>query len=167
VETSSSNLDHRLRIAGPVFAFGSAIHIADHLRRGQASISDTLYALGNTAVVVQVVTITLIATRHRFASTVAAVAGPVLAIGFLAAHWLPHWSAVSDPVWEVMSYRWFSVVASISEIIGAAWVGGTGIAIALRDVQAVGATAPAMWANEGEAHNIKQVTKSPAEPDIS
>ncbi len=134
VATSPDTLDHRLRRAGLVFAIGSAIHIADHLRRGQGSISDTLYALGNTALVVQVVTITLIATRHRFAPMVAAVAGPSLAIGFFAAHWLPHWSAVSDPVWEITSIRWLSVVASIVEIVGAVMVGAAGASIVLRDV---------------------------------
>jgi hypothetical protein len=135
VDTSSSaNLDHRLRRAGLVFAVGSAVHVADHLRRGQGSISDTLYALGNTALVVQVVTITLIATRHRLAPMVAAAAGPSLAIGFFAAHWLPHWSAISDPVWEITSIRWLSVVASVVEIAGAVMVGAAGISIVLRDV---------------------------------
>ena len=118
-----------------MFAVGSAIHVADHLRRGQGSISDTLYALGNTALVLQVVTITLIATRHRLAPTVAAVAGPSLAIGFLAAHWLPHWGAASDPVWEISSMRWLSMVASIGEIVGAAMIGVAGISIVLRDAR--------------------------------
>jgi hypothetical protein len=135
VDTSSDTLDIRLRRAGLVFAIGSAIHVADHLRRGQGSISETLYALGNTALVLQVVTITLIATRHRLAPMVAAVAGPSLAIGFFAAHWLPHWSAVSDPVWEVTSIRWLSVIASIVEIVGALMVGAAGLSIVMRDVR--------------------------------
>ena len=135
VDISSDNLDHRLRRAGFAFAVGSAIHVADHLRRGRGSISDTLYALGNTALVIQVVAITLIATRHRLAPMVAAVAGPSLAIGFFAAHWLPHWSAVSDPVWEVTSIRWLSVIASIVEIVGAVMVGAAGFSIVLRDVR--------------------------------
>ena len=90
---------------------------------------------GNTALVLQVVTITLIATHHRLAPMVAAVAGPSLAIGFFAAHWLPHWSAISDPVWEVTSIRWLSVIASILEIVGAVMVGAAGVSIVLRDAR--------------------------------
>jgi hypothetical protein len=135
VDTSSDTLYLRLRRAGLVFAIASAIHVADHLRRGQGSVSETLYALGNTALVLQVVTITLIATRHRLAPMIAAVAGPSLAIGFFAAHWLPHWSAVSDPVWEVTSIRWLSVIASIVEIVGALMVGAAGLSIVMRDVR--------------------------------
>jgi hypothetical protein len=126
------SLDHRLRVAGVVFATGSAIHIVDHLRRGRGSVSDTLLALGNAALVLQVITITLIATRHRLAPTVAAVIGPSLAIGFLAAHWLPHWSAASDPMWEITSLRWLSVIASIWEIVGALMVGVIGVSTVMR-----------------------------------
>src|SRR5689334_25023566 len=111
--TSRSDvLDHRLWVAGLVFAVGSTIHIVDHLRRGQGSVTELLFTMGNLALVLQVVTITLILTRHRLAPVVAVAAGFPLALGFAAAHWLPHWSAMSDPVWQIRSATWFSYLAS-------------------------------------------------------
>jgi len=119
--------DRQLFTAGIVFAVGSAIHVTDHLRRGQGSISDALYALGNAALVLQVVVVTLIMTRHRLAPLLAATSGFPLAVGFTAAHWMPRWSALSDPVWRITSAPTMSYVASTAEIIGALLVGITGL----------------------------------------
>ena len=44
-----------LLLAGYLFAVGSAVHILDHLRRGQDSVTEQLYWAGNLALVVQVV----------------------------------------------------------------------------------------------------------------
>ena len=46
-----------------LFALGSAVHIVDHLRRGQGSVTEELYWAGNLALVVQVAVITLVLTR--------------------------------------------------------------------------------------------------------
>jgi hypothetical protein len=116
-------------MAGLAFAVGSAIHLIDHLRRGQGSISDVLYAAGNVSLVVQVATIALVLTRHRLAPVAAVSAGFSLALGFIAAHWLPRWSSISDPVWEIHSLTWFSYVASIAEILGALALAVTGLAV--------------------------------------
>lgn len=118
-----------LLTAGWLFAAGSAVHVVDHLRRGQGSVSDELYWLGNVALVVQVVVVTLVVTRHRRAPHLAAAAGFPLAAGFFAAHWFPTWSALSDPVWEVSSMRWFTYAASTAEIIGALAVGLAGMLV--------------------------------------
>ena len=56
--------DKILRLAGAVFALGTTVHIADHLRRGQGSVSDQINAAGTVGLVLQVVVITLIAVRH-------------------------------------------------------------------------------------------------------
>lgn len=119
----------RLVAAGWLFAVGSGVHIFDHLRRGQGSVSEELYWLGNVALVLQVVVITLIFTRHRLAPLAAVAAGFPLALGFAAAHWAPEWSAISDPLTEIDSWRWFSYLASTLEIAGALAVGVTGLAI--------------------------------------
>lgn len=121
--------ERRLVIAAWWFAGGSAIHVVDHLRRGQGSVTESLYVLGNVALVLQVVTIVLVLTRHRLAPFIAAAAGLQLAAGFAAAHWLPQRSSMSDPVWEIDSARWFSTIASLTEIVGALAVGLTGVAV--------------------------------------
>jgi hypothetical protein len=124
--------ERRLYLAGVLFAVGSAIHTFDHLRRGQGSVTESLYWTGNLALVLQVVVITLVLTRHRLAPLAAAAAGFPLALGFFAAHWLPHWSALSDPLWEIDSWAWFSAFASTAEIVGALAVGAAGLAIVRR-----------------------------------
>lgn len=115
--------------AGVLFAVGSAVHLVDHLRRGQGSVTDELFWVGNLGLILQVATITLIFTRHRLAPLATVAAGFPLALGFLAAHWLPHWSALSDPVWQIDSWTWFSYLASTLEIVGALAVGLAGLAI--------------------------------------
>lgn len=120
--------DRRLVLAGYLFAVGSAVHLVDHLRRGQGSVTDELYWAGNLALIVQVAVITLVLTRHRLAPLAAAAAGFPLALGFLSAHWLPEWSALSDPVWEIDSLTWFSYVASSLEVLGGVALGLVGLA---------------------------------------
>jgi hypothetical protein len=122
----------RLRLAALLFAAGSAVHLVDHLRRGQGSVTEELYWAGNLALVVQVAVVTLIFARHRIAPLAAAAGGFPLAVGFLAAHWLPEWSPLSDPVWEIDSWRWLSYMASTLEIAGALAVGAAGLAIVRR-----------------------------------
>lgn len=119
--------DRNLLLAGYLFAFGSAVHLTDHLRRGQDSITNELNGVGNLALITQVVVITLIVTRHRIAPLAAVAAGFTLAIGFAGVHWLPQWSALSDPLYDIGS--WFSYVASTLEIIGALAIAFTGLAI--------------------------------------
>jgi len=114
--------------AGVFFAIGTTIHMIDHLRRGQGSVTEFLYLMGNIGTILQVATITLILTRHRLAPYAAVAAGFPLAIGFGVAHWLPHWSAMSDPVWEIDSWRWFSYIASSVEILGALGIALVGVA---------------------------------------
>jgi hypothetical protein len=118
----------RFVLAGYLFLVGSVVHIFDHLRRGQGSVTEQLYWAGNVALVVQAVVITLILTRHRLAPVVATAGGLGLAIGFAAAHWLPTWSALSDSFLD-RSTPLFSLGASAMEILGALAVGVTGLAI--------------------------------------
>jgi hypothetical protein len=126
---SGLGAQERLVVAGWVFAAGSAIHLFDHLRRGQGSVSDELYWLGILALIVQTVVVTLIVTRHPRAPHAAVIAGYPLAIGFVAAHWVPEWSVISDPVWQVDSLAWFSSLASTAEVVGALLVGLAGLAV--------------------------------------
>lgn len=121
--------DQRLLAAGWLFALGSAIHILDHLRRGQGSVTDELYWVGTLALALQAVVVTLVLTRHRLAPLLAVAAGFPLALGFFAAHWLPEWSVLSDPAWQIDSWRWFSYIASTMEIVGALAVAVAGLGV--------------------------------------
>jgi hypothetical protein len=123
--------EQRLVLAAYLFAIGSAVHIFDHLRRGQGSVTEQLYWAGNVALIVQVVVITLVVTRHRVAPLAAAAAGFPLAVGFAAAHWLPTWSSLSDSFVN-HGAAVFSYVASFMEIAGAIAIGVAGLQV-LRD----------------------------------
>jgi hypothetical protein len=79
--------------------------------------------------VLQVVVVTLVLTHHRLAPLVAVAAGFPLALGFFAAHWLPEWSALSDPAWQIDSWRWFSYLASTMEIVGAVAIAVAGLGV--------------------------------------
>ena len=87
---------------------------------------------------------TLVFTRHRLAPLAAVAAGFPLALGFAAAHWLPQWSDLSDPLWEIGSWTWFSWIASTTEIVGALAVGVAGLVIVRsRGLATFGAVGPA------------------------
>jgi len=125
----SAAAGRRLVVAGWVFGAATLLHVADHLRRGQGSITEPLYWAGNFALILQVALVTLIVTRHRVAPLAAVAIGFPLAIGFFAAHWLPEWSALSDPVLQVADAPALSVVASALEVLAAAAVGFAGLAV--------------------------------------
>jgi hypothetical protein len=118
--------------AGYLFMIGSGIHLFDHLRRGQGSVSESLYWAGNLGLIIQAVVITLILTRHRAAPLAAAMAGFPLALAFVAAHWLPTWSSLSDSFVEGGRVAPFSYVASAMEIVGAFAVGLVGLSMVRR-----------------------------------
>jgi hypothetical protein len=150
VTSEPPRTERDLRWTGVLFAVGSAVHLLDHLRRGQGSVTETLYWAGNLALIVQVAVITLILTRHRIAPIAAVAGGFPLAIGFLAAHWLPEWSSLSDPVWEIDSWAWLSYVASSLEIAGALAIGLAGLAmIRARGLASFG-TSDGSHAGDGE-----------------
>lgn len=112
--------------AGIAFGVGSSVHLLDHLRRGQGSIAEALYWVGNLGLILQVALVTLIVVRHPRAPELAVPGGLALAVGFLGAHWLPTWGPVSDPIWEITSLPWLSGVASLAEIGGALAISVTG-----------------------------------------
>lgn len=128
----ADRLKKQLLAAGWIFGVASLIHIVDHLRRGQGSVSEPLYWAGNAALIVQVAVVTLLLTNHRQAPRWAAVAGFTLAGGFFAAHWLPEWSALSDPVWEIETWTWFSAFASSAEILAALALGVAAVRVLRR-----------------------------------
>ncbi len=85
-----------LRVAATVFAVALLVHGADHLRRGMDVVTPEVFWLGNVQLVVSLITLVLVFRGHRWAPAFAVGIGFASAIGFSAAHLLPHWSAFSD-----------------------------------------------------------------------
>src|SRR6476661_4761329 len=103
-----------LRTAGVVFAIALVVHGADHFRRGMDILTPTVFWAGNLQIALSVVTLVLIFRRHRLAPMFAAVLGFASAIGFTAAHVLPHWSTCSESFTaarhapHVTGFSWFA-----------------------------------------------------------
>ncbi len=139
-DTRDRRDDRILRYAAVFFLIGFAVHNADHIRRGVNSVTPELFVAGNLAAVVSIVAIVLVLRRHRLAAEVAVLAGFPLAIGFIAAHMLPTWSALSDSFVD-QHVSVFSWVASLMEIVGALVLAFAGLAVLRRRRQAAsGAT---------------------------
>jgi hypothetical protein len=108
-----------LRTAGVVFAIALVVHGADHFRRGMDVLTPAVFWAGNFQIAFSLVTLALIFLRHRLAPAFAAVLGFASAIGFTAAHVLPHWSTFSDSFTgahhapHVTAFSWFAAACEI------------------------------------------------------
>ena len=117
--------DRALQFAAVFFAIGAVWHNYDHLRRGAGTLSSELLWVGRAGIVLSAVLIVMALIRHRYAPQAAAIGGVVLALGFIAAHWLPTWSVFSDSFVEGGASA-LSQVASLLEIVGALVFAATG-----------------------------------------
>ncbi|MEY2567659.1 MAG: hypothetical protein QOE35_2188 [Actinomycetota bacterium] len=88
--------DVRLWRAAVVFMAAVAVHGADHVRRGVEVVTTHVMVAGTVQFLLAVATLVLVHRRHPWAPVAAVVIGFASAIGFAAAHLLPHWSAFSD-----------------------------------------------------------------------
>jgi hypothetical protein len=121
-------VDKSLQTAGYVFAFGTAVHVADHLRRGGSSISSLVNVLGTVGLVLQVVMITLIVVGHPRAAQFALLGFP-LALGFALVHWVPGLGSLGDPIYDIPHNTGVTATASLLEIVGALMVAIVGLRI--------------------------------------
>ncbi|MGZ4714201.1 MAG: hypothetical protein ACXVJZ_01400 [Acidimicrobiia bacterium] len=131
-----------LEVAAAVFAVALVVHGADHLRRGMHVLTPEVQWLGNVQIALSVVTLVLVFRRHRWAPVFAVGIGFASAVGFTAAHLLPHWSAFSDaftgahPAPHVNAFSWF---AAVFEITAGLALGIAGVA-AIRSRSSAGRT---------------------------
>lgn len=93
------------------FAVALLLHGADHLRRGMDVVPHAVMIGGNIPLLVAAITVVLVFTGRRAAPYFAVGVGLLSAIGFTAAHLLPHWGFFSDsfvnaPAWARVT--WFS-----------------------------------------------------------
>lgn len=125
----------RLRGPGIVFAVALALHAADHLRRSFSTLTPEVLWAGNLQTVGAAATLVLIFRRHRWAPLAAIAIGFPSAVGFVAAHLLPHWSAFSDsfigarPEAHVNAFSW---LAAVGEILADLWLGWAGLQVVRR-----------------------------------
>jgi len=121
--------EQRLRSAALVFAVAVAVHGADHLRRGTDVVTTTVLVAGGIQFLLGAITVVLIFRHHRWASRAAIAVGFASAIGFTAAHLLPHWSAFSDAFTgshvapNVTVLSWAAALFEIGADVALGWAG--------------------------------------------
>jgi apolipoprotein N-acyltransferase len=82
-------------------------HALDHARQGR-DLAAEVYTVGIAGWIALAVLLVLVARRHRLAAGYAGAVGLAVAVGFVAVHLAPHWSAVSDPysAWDPDALSW-------------------------------------------------------------
>jgi hypothetical protein len=121
--------ERTLRTVGVVFLAALLLHGFDHLRRGFDVITPQVFWLGNLQLTLAVVAVVLVFRRHWWAPAAAVAVGLPSAIGFTAAHLLPHWSPFSDPFTgaavapHVTALSWVAALFEIAADLAFAWAG--------------------------------------------
>ncbi|MDQ1375295.1 MAG: hypothetical protein QOJ09_2633 [Actinomycetota bacterium] len=121
--------DSTLRAVGGVFLAALLLHGFDHLRRGFDVITPQVFWLGNLQLALAVVAVVLVFRRHWWGPAAAIAIGLPSAVGFTAAHLLPHWSALSDPFTgsqvapHVTALSWVAAIFEIAADLAFAWAG--------------------------------------------
>lgn len=108
-----------LRVTGVVLLVALGVHGLDHARRGIDVISTHVLVAGTLQFVAASVAVFLVFRGHRSAALAASLVGIPGAVGFAAAHILPHWGAFSDPFTgaergvHVSALSWFTALFEI------------------------------------------------------
>src|SRR4051812_2923655 len=89
-----------LRTTAFAFLAANLLHTADHFRQGTGDLSWEILVAGSGLTITAVIVVVLVLRAHPRAPLFAAVVGATGAIGIVAAHIAPHWSALSDSYTE-------------------------------------------------------------------
>ncbi|TML42727.1 MAG: hypothetical protein E6G27_03495 [Actinobacteria bacterium] len=112
-----------------MFAAAVAVHGADHARRGLDVVTKQVTAAGTIQFVLAAVAVVLVVRRHPWAPLAAIAIGFASAIGFTAAHLLPHWGSLSDSFTgrrvapNVTALSWATAVFEIGADTAFGWAG--------------------------------------------
>ena len=140
--------EQRLRWIAVVFLVAVTVHGADHMRRGLDVDTTQVTWAGSIQFLLAVIAVVLVYRRHPWAPLAAIAIGFGSAIGFTAAHLLPHWSSFSDsftgsrvaPNVSVLS--WATAVFEIGADLAFGWA-GVRVLQELRKTQPAASTAAA------------------------
>ena len=100
-------------------------HGADHLRQGLGRLSFEVFAIASTGALLALLTLALVLREHRYAPHLAIYGGVNVALGLVASHFMPHWSAFSDPYQDagVDALSWGIAIVDAGAALLAAYVG--------------------------------------------
>lgn len=118
-----------LRLTAVAYGVAIVVHVADHVRRGLDTSPRNVLALGTLAAVFQAVAILAALGRHPLAPVAAVAVAVPDAIGVVAVHLLPRWSALSDAfpgapaAANVTAFSWVTAIVEIATGLAFAWAG--------------------------------------------
>jgi hypothetical protein len=141
VDTQRSG-NHLLVAASAALLATVALHGLDHAlqERGIDALTTEVRLGGLVNAVLAVVVFVLALRGHPRAPIAAAAVGLYLVVGVSAAHFAPHWSALSDPYAE-LDLGFASWAAAVAEVAAAAVLAAAGITV-LRQRRGMGQVAP-------------------------
>ena len=114
-----------LSLAATAFVAANVLHTLDHLRQGTGNLATEVLAGGTVLSILAVLTLGLAWRRHPRAALWAAVVGTWSALGVIASHIAPHWSAFSDSYFEIHADA-LSWIVMLAEVLAAAYLGFVG-----------------------------------------
>jgi hypothetical protein len=114
-----------LTVAAAAFVAANVAHTLDHLRQGTGDLATEVLAGGTVLSFLAVLTLVLALRHHPRAALWAAVVGTWSALGVIASHVAPHWSAFSDSYFEIDADA-LSWVVMLAEVAAAAYLGFVG-----------------------------------------
>src|SRR3954465_15557070 len=114
-----------LSLAAAAFLAANVLHTLDHLRQGTADLATEVLAGGSVLSALAVLTLVLALRRHPRAPLWAAVVGTWSALGVIASHVAPHWSAFSDSYFKIHADA-LSWIVMLAEVAAAAYLGLVG-----------------------------------------
>ena len=105
-----------LRTTAIAFLAANLLHTADHFRQGVSGLSWEILVAGTSLTIGAVLVLLMVLSDHPRAPVAAAVIGFAGAIGIVASHIAPHWSALSDSYVEgdQDALSWIVVLIEIS-----------------------------------------------------
>jgi hypothetical protein len=114
-----------LSVAAIAFFAANVLHTLDHQRQGTARLTTEIYVGGSVISILAIVTLVMALRRNAQAPLVATVVGFWTALGVIASHILPHWSAFSDPypALHVDALSWVIVLLEIGAAFALGAVG--------------------------------------------
>ena len=115
-----------LSLAATAFVAANVLHTLDHLRQGTGDLATEVLAGGTVLSALAVLTLVLALRRHPRAALWAAVVGTWSALGVVASHVAPHWSAFSDSYFEIHADA-LSWIVMLAEVLAAAYLGFVGL----------------------------------------
>ena len=114
-----------LSLAAAAFVAANVLHSLDHVRQGTDDLATEILAGGTELSTLAVLTLVLALRRHPRAALWAAVVGAWSALGVIASHIAPHWSAFSDSYFEIDADA-LSWAVMLAEVLAAAYLGLVG-----------------------------------------